>query len=189
MNNSQNNPISLPELTRKLFTREGFLTFIIINFTLLAGAAVSIPIIGYLLSPIIFQDKNMFRDVRLETALGVAGPLVSVDTIPVGKTEKVIFPNNNSLDWSGSTQKTAAWLRRTGSRDFIAYAIFCTHLGCPIKWLPTAEIFLCPCHGSVFEADGTVAGGPAPRPLFTYDWQVDSKTNRVQIKTAHLPVP
>jgi cytochrome b6-f complex iron-sulfur subunit len=39
----------------------------------------------------------------------------------------------------------------------------CTHLGCVVA---TNEIgFNCPCHGSRFDAEGTVLGGPAPRPL------------------------
>lgn len=39
----------------------------------------------------------------------------------------------------------------------------CTHLGCVVG---TSEIgFACPCHGSRFDSDGTVLGGPAPRPL------------------------
>jgi len=39
----------------------------------------------------------------------------------------------------------------------------CTHLGCVVA---TTEIgFDCPCHGSRFDAEGTVLGGPAPRPL------------------------
>ena len=33
---------------------------------------------------------------------------------------------------------------------------------------PDAELFLCPCHGGVYYADGTVAGGPPPQPLFRY---------------------
>ncbi len=39
----------------------------------------------------------------------------------------------------------------------------CTHLGCVVA---TTDIgFGCPCHGSRFDADGVVLGGPAPRPL------------------------
>ncbi len=42
----------------------------------------------------------------------------------------------------------------------------CTHLGCVVG---TTEIgFDCPCHGSRFDAEGTVLGGPAPRPLPWY---------------------
>lgn len=175
-------------LTRKLFTREGFLIFVTATFTGLAGIAAGIPIVGYVLGPLWDQPQSEFHDAMLLEPDGVtiAGP-VSLDTIPVGQTMKVEFGHGDRLDWSGSTAKTGAWLRRTGPRSFIAYSIYCTHLGCPIKWLSAAEIFLCPCHGSVFYGDGTVAGGPAPRPLFTLDWRVDPKTGRVQIKTTHLP--
>lgn len=39
----------------------------------------------------------------------------------------------------------------------------CTHLGCVVA---TTEIgFDCPCHGSRFDGEGSVLGGPAPRPL------------------------
>lgn len=39
----------------------------------------------------------------------------------------------------------------------------CTHLGCVIA---TTEVgFECPCHGSRFDSEGAVLGGPAPRPL------------------------
>lgn len=44
-----------------------------------------------------------------------------------------------------------------------AVSTICTHLGCVVK--ANAEGFECPCHGSRFTHDGTVAKGPAPRPL------------------------
>ena len=44
-----------------------------------------------------------------------------------------------------------------------AVSTICTHLGCVVK--PNAEGFECPCHGSRFTHDGTVAKGPAPKPL------------------------
>lgn len=47
-----------------------------------------------------------------------------------------------------------------------AISIVCTHLGCIVK--PTTEGFECPCHGSRFTSDGSVAKGPAPKPL---PWQ------------------
>jgi Rieske Fe-S protein len=40
----------------------------------------------------------------------------------------------------------------------------CTHLGCRIDRVVGDEA-VCPCHGSHFRADGTVAVGPASRPL------------------------
>jgi cytochrome b6-f complex iron-sulfur subunit len=44
-----------------------------------------------------------------------------------------------------------------------AISTICTHLGCVVK--PNPEGFECPCHGSRFGRDGSVAKGPAPRPL------------------------
>lgn len=44
-----------------------------------------------------------------------------------------------------------------------AVSTICTHLGCVVK--ANSEGFECPCHGSRFAADGSVARGPAPRAL------------------------
>ena len=44
-----------------------------------------------------------------------------------------------------------------------AMSLVCTHLGCIVK--PTEAGFDCPCHGSKFDAQGEVLGGPAPRGL------------------------
>ena len=41
----------------------------------------------------------------------------------------------------------------------------CTHLGCTVGYFQSDGRFHCPCHGSVFAADGAVQHGPAPRPL------------------------
>ena len=50
----------------------------------------------------------------------------------------------------------------------IAYSAVCTHTGCDITNWNSAELNMaCPCHESQFDVlnNGTVVGGPAPRPL------------------------
>lgn len=41
----------------------------------------------------------------------------------------------------------------------------CTHLGCAITWNQERQQFICPCHGSSFDATGNVITAPAPRAL------------------------
>ena len=58
------------------------------------------------------------------------------------------------------TQKVA--VIREGDK-MAAISITCTHLGCIVGVADTG--FACPCHGSRFDQDGNVTGGPAPKPL------------------------
>lgn len=44
-----------------------------------------------------------------------------------------------------------------------AMSLVCTHLGCVVSENPDG--FHCPCHGSRFDHEGRVLGGPAPRAL------------------------
>jgi nitrite reductase/ring-hydroxylating ferredoxin subunit len=46
---------------------------------------------------------------------------------------------------------------------FTALSLFCPHLGCTLKMNP--ETFDCPCHGSKFNASGSLINGPANKPL------------------------
>jgi menaquinol-cytochrome c reductase iron-sulfur subunit len=161
-------------LTRRLINREAFLALFTVSVGGLATLVVGIPIIGYVLAPLIKQTPDVWRDV---------GP---VDKYQVGTTVEVPFESNAPLLWAGTTALQAVWLRRLTGTDFIAYAVYCPHLGCPVHWIPGGLIFLCPCHGSVFNADGARLAGPAPRGLFTYQTRVVN--GRVQIKTHPLPV-
>ena len=47
---------------------------------------------------------------------------------------------------------------------FNGFSAICTHAGCTVTEVVGASIN-CPCHGSSFNLDGTVAKGPASRPL------------------------
>lgn len=67
---------------------------------------------------------------------------------------------------------------------YVAYSGKCPHLGCGYKWrnVPKLgkEIFLCPCHLSIYDAGGQVLDGPAPRPLDPVPIKI-SATGEVEI--------
>jgi cytochrome b6-f complex iron-sulfur subunit len=49
-------------------------------------------------------------------------------------------------------------------KGFHAISSVCTHLGCIVAQVE-GEGFACPCHGSRFNEEGAVVGGPAPAGL------------------------
>ncbi len=138
------------------------------------AALVGVPVVGYLVGPLLRDVRQRWRTVG------------AVDSFAVGTTVKVEFENPSPGRWSGLTARTAAWLRRESKDEFVAFAINCTHLGCPVRWLQKAELFMCPCHGGVYYASGKVAAGPPPQPLPRYPVRV--RRGKVEIRTSALPI-
>jgi menaquinol-cytochrome c reductase iron-sulfur subunit len=156
-----------------LLTRRRFLSRISLALSGLAAAVISVPILAYLLSPLLQGVVQEWRDVG------------AVDSFRVGETVEVAFDEPSSLPWAGQTAQTAVWLRRAADQEFIAFGLNCTHLGCPVNWQAGAQLFLCPCHGGVYNADGTVAGGPPPRALVNFKVRI-TDNNRVEVLTQPL---
>jgi menaquinol-cytochrome c reductase iron-sulfur subunit len=152
--------------------RRRFVTGVSLAVAGVAGLVVAVPSVWFLL--------GLRRVPNVWTSIGPIGDF------RVGETTLVAFDDPSPLPWAGVTSRTAAWLRRQGEQDFITFAVNCTHLGCPVRWLPDAELFMCPCHGGVYYQDGTVASGPPPRPLIRYPTRVESGV--VQILTSPLPI-
>jgi len=48
----------------------------------------------------------------------------------------------------------------------------CPHLGCAVPWDEEEGVFHCPCHGSYFNQQGEVLGGPAPRPMDYFPMEI-----------------
>ena len=59
-----------------------------------------------------------------------------------------------------------------------AFSARCTHLGCRIDRARDDEL-VCPCHGSRFHLDGSVAAGPALRPLVPLEHEIDPDTGEL----------
>ncbi len=80
-----------------------------------------------------------------------SGSLAKASDIPVGGGK--IFTD----------QKVVVTQPKQG--EFKAFSAICTHRGCSVGSVDGGKIH-CPCHGSMFNvADGSVARGPAAKPL------------------------
>jgi Rieske Fe-S protein len=131
-----------------------------IGLSALAGAFASVPLVGYLLSPLRTAGRRDW--VRLG-ALG---------TFPVGETRLTSFTNPNQAASDGPTAMVPCYVRRVTSDRVQVFAVNCAHLGCPVRWFPESGLFMCPCHGGVYYDDGRRASGPPPRGLFEYQWEI-----------------
>ena len=137
-------------------------------------AAIGVPIVAFVLSPLLKQEPEAWRDIG------------APDDFETGTTTKVTFQEASSVPWSGQTSRSAAWLRRLSDGSFQAFAINCTHLGCPVRWEPGPSLFMCPCHGGVFYEDGSVATPPPKQDLPQHETRIVD--GRLQIRTRPLEI-
>jgi Rieske Fe-S protein len=155
-------------------SRRSFLVKLSFGLGGLAAFAVSIPVLGSLLAPLLEKKQQKWRKVGV------------LSDFAVGSTNLVKFENADPVPWAGTTAKSAAWLRRDTETSFVAFSVNCAHLGCPVRWEQSAELFMCPCHGGVYYKDGSWASGPPPRGLTKYQVRVNNQD--VEIKTAPVPL-
>jgi Rieske Fe-S protein len=140
----------------------------------LVGLALAVPIVRYLLAP---WRKDSSYDSWVS--------LGDLSLFPIGETRLANYKNPSANPWDGQTDNVACYVRREGAAQFTVFAINCAHLGCPVRWFPQSQLFMCPCHGGVYYADGSRASGPPERGLFTYDWQIVS--GELKIDAGQMP--
>ena len=160
--------------TPQEISRRQFFEKLSIALVGLCTAIVGLPLIGFIVAP-------LFRKVPEKWV-----KIGKLDDFQIGKTLAVTVIDPSPLPWAGVTAKSGVWLRRVSEDSFIAFSANCTHLGCPVRWLEGAELFMCPCHGGVYYSDGNVAAGPPPHPLYRYDVRVEN--GEVQMKQAIVPI-
>jgi Rieske Fe-S protein len=65
-------------------------------------------------------------------------------------------------------------IARVRDDSISALDAICTHMRCTVAYNALNISLDCPCHGSTYEVDGTVIGGPAPRPLRVFSVAFDA---------------
>lgn len=143
----------------------------------IAATVLAIPLVGYFVTP----RKRKVHWVAM-------GP---VQRFPHNETRMVTFDNPLRQPWDGITAMTGVYVRYqktadpTSADEFLVLAVNCAHLGCPVSWFPQSGLFMCPCHGGVYYADGQRASGPPPRGMYHCEWRV--KNGQLEIQAPHFP--
>jgi Rieske Fe-S protein len=108
-------------------------------------------------------------------------PAPSFDAGPEGT---LLMPEALSMEGAqikvrlpGIDEPVLVW-RKDGNLG--AASVVCTHRGCEVVFAPAAGTLDCPCHGSRFNADGTVLQGPAIRPLKKYRAEIEGNLLRLK---------
>jgi len=147
-------------------------------FTGAVGLMMAIPMTRYLFSPIIRE-----REGTDESWLSLG----SLDQFPVGETRLATYRNPIVNPGDGVTAEIACWVRRVDEQTLQVFAVNCAHLGCPVRWFPPSGLFMCPCHGGVYYADGARASGPPERGLFEYRHKTEK--GNLLIQAGEMPTP
>jgi menaquinol-cytochrome c reductase iron-sulfur subunit len=145
----------------------------------IAVGAFTLPALAFALGPIVEQQYHTWVDI------GPVGDFTENEYSPV------VFTITPGI---GETGKTTAYVRKRNAaldtdpadRDtpYIAITTRCAHVGCPVRWIPAAERFVCPCHGGVYDALGRPVSGPPVRPLDRFPTRV--RGNMVQLYTGRF---
>ncbi|HEY8583140.1 MAG TPA: Rieske 2Fe-2S domain-containing protein [Capillimicrobium sp.] len=141
-------------------TRRRFMTGTAHTAGAIAASAFALPALGFALGPVFEKVEHRWEaigtpeDFSDETYV----PKVITETPgigEVGKTTVYVRQHNEALDGP----------QRDEYDGYVALSTRCMHLGCPVRFSPAAERFICPCHGGVYDFQGKVDGGPPVRPL------------------------
>jgi len=177
--------VPLPDLEKDVKRRTFFM-----NFThavaFLIGLPLAYPILRFLMKPMYMPFDNDWLQV------GNVGKIKNEDVgvqfqykkkvkeayMPESEVEKSVWILKASGDllekvYQGKDQEfrdAAGRLIWINKKEFpyIAFSGKCPHLGCAFKWRQhktLGQVFLCPCHLSIYDATGKVLDGPAPRAL------------------------
>jgi len=144
----------------------------------IVGAALAVPIVRFLLSPVTREHKFGY-----ESWLSLGG----LEQFPAGQTRLATYRNPVVNTWDGETGDIACWVRNVDDQIFQVFAINCAHLGCPVRWFPQSSLFMCPCHGGAYYQDGSRASGPPERGLFQYNHKIED--GKIFIKAGQMPTP
>ncbi len=141
-------------------TRRRFMTGTAHTAGGIAAAAFMLPTIGFALGPVFEEEEQPWNAVGTPEEFPSDTYVPKVVTVvggigEAGRTTVYLRAYNPEIDSEPPDLYNA----------FIAISTRCMHLGCPVRFVEDSALFICPCHGGVYDIAGEVAGGPPVRPL------------------------
>jgi menaquinol-cytochrome c reductase iron-sulfur subunit len=149
-------------------------------FNGVVGVVLAIPVVRYVLSP---MTRGQNSGYERWISLG------SINQFPSGETRLAAYRNPVAQASDGETADIPCWVRHVDNSKFQVFAINCAHLGCPVRWFPQSSLFMCPCHGGAYYADGSRASGPPERGLFEYPFKILDGNLHIQAGELFTPGP
>ncbi|MBW1942568.1 MAG: ubiquinol-cytochrome c reductase iron-sulfur subunit, partial [Deltaproteobacteria bacterium] len=102
-------------------------------------------------------------------------PLGRIEDFRPGKVTTVTMRYEVKSGFHKSQEvKPVMIARRPDVNNVVVFNTTCTHLGCTVHWDESKQLYLCACHGGIFDADGHVSAGPPPRPLDHHVFKVEN---------------
>ncbi len=142
-------------------TRRTFLARAVTAIQGLMGAIVAAVVGGATLAP-------SFAGARRSWQRAAAVSDVDAD-VPTPITLRLIRQDG----YRQVVDRRVVYVQKEGANGVRVLDSTCTHLGCRTRYDEALKRFLCPCHGGVYDLDGSVLDGPPPAPLRRLDARID----------------
>lgn len=143
----------------------------------IAAAAFTLPALGFALAPVFKHEAWTWQAIGPPSDFNDTDFVTKVITVQQGAGESgntlvYVRKHNPNIDTLGPQDQY---------NRIIAISSRCMHVGCPVRWTPAAQRFICPCHGGVYNIRGQVTGGPPVRPLDRFYTRTNSSTGLVEV--------
>ncbi|MEW6211830.1 MAG: ubiquinol-cytochrome c reductase iron-sulfur subunit [Acidobacteriota bacterium] len=103
----------------------------------------------------------------------------AIDLMPEGEPVKRNVVVTQDAGWGRFNSQRLIWVIKKGEALTVFSAV-CPHLGCTVN--RTSNGFICPCHGSAWNAEGRKLSGPSPRDLDTLQYTIEDGLLKVRYR-------
>jgi menaquinol-cytochrome c reductase iron-sulfur subunit len=142
--------------------RRSFLAALLALGSLCIGGLLSVPLIRFALFPLLRPTTEL-----KPSSVGSLGAFASL-TEPVLRTIQI-----EQVDgWRKTVSEQDVYVTKDSRGAVLVLSSICPHLGCIVPWVGDKRQFICPCHVSVFAADGRSISGPSLRGMDSLDTTV-----------------